>query len=172
MTLSPLLTPGRKVPRPTTEIPAATVGTWRVAESSFTFEVLASGHYYITAPPCTYTIKDNTLTFAGTPHERQTGSDPSIIGSWLNSHHETITFRPDNTYTSHWPDNEEYHGNYQASDTELSLSELRAFITTDGNSMTFSIPYSKPITGTYIISSNNEWSFTDSQNRTVTYTRI
>jgi hypothetical protein len=123
-------------------LPASVVGTWRLGNLSFEFK--KDGRYYLGGAPVKWSVSADgtTLTYHTTTYKRTSGKGRTLHGTWYSKKDgEELYFRTDGSYTSHWADNQDYGGTWNTAGALVTMSELRAIVSVNGASMTFSPMY-------------------------------
>jgi len=126
------------------------LGIWIIPGEPATFEVSPDGGYHIAEAAAAFSIlrEGRLLNWGDAILERVLGDGAQIEGVWRtrNSGDEWY-FRPDGSYTLHWPDGEEAHGIWtvQEDGTKLWTREELGRIDTTGAEVSFHLHSGTPI---------------------------
>ena len=154
-------------------LPQEIVGLWSVAGYAAQFRFQENGFYYVVGQPFPYQISADGQTLSYGDDYQRTSLEPSgLTGVWKNfDFGEELHFRTDGTYTSHWDDGEEYFGRYTDQGNAISIEEMRAVVTVNGNDIDFDPPYSTSFSGSFTVNATELAVVFDIGN-TVIYIRV
>ena len=130
-------------------IPAVLVGRWTIGMDLY--EIMHDDRYYVFSEDISFQLIDNGETLVyGSRYKRLSGNPAEIYGVWTleNDPTEEWTLRSDNSYTYSFP-GFVYVGFFTVSGTKLKTIEMRAVVSESGGILTFSPPYSAPMSGAW-----------------------
>ncbi len=140
-------------------------GIWIIPGEPETYEILGDGTYHVAAPeaPVAFHRGGWEMTWGEDRLKRHLGSGETVEGVWHDpEREEEWFFRPDGTYTLHWPDGDEAHGIWALRDDGASLwtREFSGLIATTGVELTFHLESGIDQTFGYTVK-NDIWSLLD-----------
>ena len=126
------------------------LGIWIIPGEPATFEVCSDGSYHIAEAATDFALfrGGRFLQWGNTALERILGDGDRIEGVWrVRESGDEWYFRPDGSYTLHWPDGEEAHGIWavQEDGTKLWTREELGRIDTTGAEVSFHLHSGPPI---------------------------
>ncbi len=132
------------------------LGIWIIPGEPSTYEISETGSYHIAEPPDVFSIYRNGqgMKWGSADFERVLGEGDTLEGVWRDSNsRDEWYFRPDGSYTLHWPDGEETHGIWalQGNGETLWTREDLAQLETNGAQVTFRLHSGAPATYGYTV---------------------
>lgn len=132
------------------------IGIWIIPGERATFEVSPDGGYHIAEVPADFSFfrGGQFLNWGEAELERVLGEGDRIEGVWrARDSGDEWYFRPDGSYTLHWPDGEEAHGIWavQEDGAKLWTREELGRIDTNGAEVSFHLHSGAPIRYGYTV---------------------
>ena len=136
----------------TLSIPTVLIGRWSVGVD--VYEIKSDNRYYVLSGDIPIELTDGgaTLLHGGTRYNRVSGNASEFYGVWSleSDPTEEWTLRADNSYTYHFS-NFVYVGFFDISGAIMNSGEMRAVLSEDNGTLTFSPPYSPPLSGAWSV---------------------
>lgn len=132
------------------------LGIWIIPGEPATFEVGPDGSYHIAEAAVAFSFSDGgqVLQWGNTELRRILGEGDRIEGVWrVPERGDEWYFRPDGSYTLHWPDGEEAHGIWavQEDGAKLWTREEMGRIVSTGAEVSFQLHSGAPIRYGYTV---------------------
>lgn len=147
-------------------------GTW--TNSGRTYEFRPNGSYFVHDTQMFQLLNGGAnLDWGGLVFDRLSGNTAEVSGHWLSeAGDEDVLLRGDSTYTWHalgeFPD---AIGEWEVSGSSLSSRELRAYVSTTGDQITFDTVFGGSETATFAFSNGDRTLTVSFSGLTVIYTR-
>ena len=135
-----------------TSLPAALAGCWKLG--NFQYEIKSNGKYYALTSSVDVELQANgsKLDYGGTEYTRESGASNEFVGTWALSSDNTEkwTLNADGTYVYEFP-GYTYEGFYSVANDKMDSGEMRAILTENSSTLTFSPPYGTTVSGPWSI---------------------